>query len=236
MLRQRRQANRIRFILYITISLDYISSACTQHRCRCLHYSKMMLRISILLLCVSVTVGGVSHVKVDTSLPGWAEKLDAQFVSWETLFFTDICVIARTLFPTPHSLAPLPSRCIFMPMAALPSLPIMLDEQVAPCRWWANPYKDFTSLRNPFNVASRLINRPNWNHTLCQVSCSGLTRGRRTVSAVCFHINIFYGGQIVVLIQHMLTWMKSFAVYLIWLTKNFPGYNLLKGLLLVPEF
>lgn len=171
-------------------------------------------------------------------LPGWAEKLDAQFVSWETLFFTDICVIARTLFPTLHSLAPLPSRCIFMPMAALPSLPIMLDEQVAPCRWWANPYKDFTSLRNPFNVASRLINRPNWNHSLCQALCSDLTRGRSTVSVVCLHktISKFCGGQIVELIQHMLNWMKSFALHLTWLRRKFPGYNLLKGLLLVPEF
>lgn len=114
-------------------------------------------------------------------------------------FHRDICVTARILFPTPRSLAPLPSRCIFMLMAALPSLPIMRDEQVAPCRWQANPYKDFTSLRNPFNVASRLINRPNRNPTSCQVSCSDLTRGRRNVSVVCSHINIslFYGGQIV---------------------------------------
>lgn len=143
-------------------------------------------------------VGGVSCVRVDVRLPGGAEKLDAQFVSWETLFFTDICVVARTLFPTPHSLAPLPSHCIFTLMAALPSLPIMLDEQVAHCRWWANLYKDFPSLRNPFNVASTLINRPNRNHTLCQDSCSGMTRGRRTVSVVCLLIDIslFCGGQI----------------------------------------
>lgn len=115
------------------------------------------------------------------------------------VFHRDICVTARILFPTAPSLAPLPSRRIFMLMAALPSLPIMRDEQVAPCRWQANPYKDFTSLRNPFNVASRLINRPNPNPAWCQVWCSDLTRGRRNVPVVCSHVNtgLFCGGHIV---------------------------------------
>lgn len=135
-------------------------------------------------------------------------------------------------------LLPCPLAASLCRWQLLPSLPIMLDEQVAPCRWWANPYKDFTSLRNPFNVASRLINRPNWNHSLCQALCSDLTRGRSTVSVVCLHktISKFCGGQIVELIQHMLNWMKSFALHLTWLRRKFPGYNLLKGLLLVPEF
>lgn len=120
-------------------------------------------------------------------------------VARDFVFHRDICVTARILFPTAPSLAPLPSRRIFMLMAALPSLPIMRDEQVAPCRWQANPYKDFTSLRNPFNVASRLINRPNPNLAWCQVWCSDLTRGRRNVSVVCLHVNtgLFCGGQIV---------------------------------------
>lgn len=179
---------------------QWASAEQSQHFHGCLHYSEMPLwrpitRVASLcrgwgrLACQSWYKTVRTSRKVGCSL----------CVLRDFVFHRDICVTARILFPMPLSRAPLPSHGIFMLMAALPSLPIMRDEQVAPCRWQANPYKDFTSLRNPFNVASRLINRPNRNPTLCQVLCSDLTRGRRNVSVVCSHINIslFYGGQIV---------------------------------------
>ncbi len=114
--------------------------------------------------------------------------------SWMlTLCGERLCFSQRCLCHRSHYFFDIAFACSFALSpylyAALPSLPIMRDEQVAPCRWQANPYKDFTSLRNPFNVASRLINRPNPKPAWCQVWCSDLTCGRRNVSVVCLHVN-----------------------------------------------
>lgn len=70
-----------------------------------------------------------------------------------------VFVLPPTCFPLSlqpnHLSPPLAPPFPSLPMVAVPSMPIMAVEQVAPCRWSRiNPCKDFTSLGNPFNVAS----------------------------------------------------------------------------------